>query len=325
VNSCGCVTDTTYINRISVDPTPTANFNSPNPTSCNSPHNVTFNNTSSGAGLNYFWDFGDGTTSTATNPSHSYTTGNYTVTLIATNPVTGCADTFVRSNYVNISNVTANFNSANPAGCVGQQICFTNTSTPPGATYSWDFGDGSGTSTAANPCYTYSAPGTYTVSLTVTANGCSDTRTINNYVSINTAPTVDFFTLDDTITCLYPYTVNWQNNSPPGLTYSWTFNGGTPNTANTFNPPPITYGVSGGNARLTVTDGNGCSSILAKPIQIQPVNARFTVDQNRGCAPQILSLATVGTLMAIVFLMPSQILAHGFFLTPDVLHPCWLS
>ena len=54
---------------------------------------------------------------------------------------------------------------------------FTNTSTSAGssATYAWDFGDGSGTSTDENPSYVYSAAGTYYVTVTVT-NACgSDT------------------------------------------------------------------------------------------------------------------------------------------------------
>lgn len=61
------------------------------------PLNVTFHNT--GRGLNYHWDFGDGTTSTAVNPSHTYSTpGTYTITLIANLPG-GCknADTVSHS------------------------------------------------------------------------------------------------------------------------------------------------------------------------------------------------------------------------------------
>jgi PKD repeat protein len=56
---------------------------------------VNVSNTSTNA-INYFWDFGDGTTSTLPQPpAHLYTsTGNYTITLIADN---GCtADTLVQ-------------------------------------------------------------------------------------------------------------------------------------------------------------------------------------------------------------------------------------
>lgn len=293
VNSCGCITDTTFSNAITVDPSPSANFSSVNRSSCTSPHTVNFNNTSTGGGLNYFWDFGDGTTSTAANPSHTYTLGNYTVTLIATNPATGCADTFVRPNYVTIDSVVADFATTDTNACQGEQVCFTNTSFPPGATFSWDFGDGSPPNSAANPCHVYNTLGTYTVSLTVTSGGCSDTRTKNNYVTVNPGPSVDFSTLDDTITCLYPYTVNWQNSSTPGISYLWTFSNASPDSAFTFNPPPVTYSLPGGNATLLVTDNNGCQVSKTKPIQIQPINARFRLDENRGCAPLRIAFRSI--------------------------------
>lgn len=51
---------------------------------CKSPCTVSFTNTSQNAD-SYLWDFGDGATSTADNPTHQYTTaGTYTVTLTAT-------------------------------------------------------------------------------------------------------------------------------------------------------------------------------------------------------------------------------------------------
>jgi len=48
-----------------------------------------------------------------------------------------------------------------------RQVAFKDESTPKPSSWRWDFGDGSGTSTAQNPTYTYSEPGTYLVTLTV--------------------------------------------------------------------------------------------------------------------------------------------------------------
>jgi PKD repeat protein len=59
---------------------------------------------------------------------------------------------------------------------VGQVIQFTDTSTGgPPTEWTWDFGDGVGTSTEQNPSYTYTVGGTYTVSLTVSNSVGSDT------------------------------------------------------------------------------------------------------------------------------------------------------
>ena len=70
----------------STEPTaPTAGFTAA-PTSGPAPLAVQFTDTSTGSPTSWAWDFGDGTTSTAQNPSHTYAAaGTYSVTLTATN------------------------------------------------------------------------------------------------------------------------------------------------------------------------------------------------------------------------------------------------
>ena len=64
---------------------PVANFDV-NVTNGTVPFDVKFNDTSINTPTSWSWDFGDGATSTIQNPAHTYTTsGNYTVTLVATN------------------------------------------------------------------------------------------------------------------------------------------------------------------------------------------------------------------------------------------------
>lgn len=63
---------------------------------CSLPAEVSFINNSESA-LSYYWDFGDGNTSTDLAPTHNYTTaGTYDVTLIAYGCATGSADTLLR-------------------------------------------------------------------------------------------------------------------------------------------------------------------------------------------------------------------------------------
>ena len=63
-------------------------------------------------------------------------------------------------------------------------MSFTDGSTGAVTSWSWNFGDG-GTSTAQNPGHTYAAAGDYTVSLTVTGPGGSDTATRTNYIHVS--------------------------------------------------------------------------------------------------------------------------------------------
>ena len=66
-------------------PAPVANFN-PASASGRAPYTVSFTDTSSNP-TGWLWSFGDGTTDTARNPTHTYTNaGKYTVSLTATNP-----------------------------------------------------------------------------------------------------------------------------------------------------------------------------------------------------------------------------------------------
>jgi PKD repeat protein len=118
------------------------------------------------------WTFGDGGTSTATNPSHSYASaGTYSVTLTvtdngsATNSVTKSVTVTAPTNVP----PTANFTFTTS----GLTATFTDASSDSDGTIasrSWTFGD-SGTSTATSPSHTYAAAGTYSVTETVTDNG----------------------------------------------------------------------------------------------------------------------------------------------------------
>ena len=79
-----------------------------------------------------------------------------------------------------VANFTFVVNPANNG-----QVTFTNTSTD-ATTYSWNFGDGVGTSIGTNPSYTYGASGTYTVQLTSTNPNCG-----NNIITKQVTVSVD--------------------------------------------------------------------------------------------------------------------------------------
>jgi PKD repeat protein len=78
---------------------------------------------------------------------------------------------------------TANFTGNPTSGFTPLAVQLTDISTGSPTSWSWDFGDGIGTSTAQNPSYTYNNPGTYTVSLTATNQYGSDTETKVDYIT----------------------------------------------------------------------------------------------------------------------------------------------
>ncbi len=164
-----------------VTPPPVAGF-SGTPTSGCAPLAVSFTDESTGEITGWSWDFGDGGSSTAQNPSHTYNSGGtYTVALVVTGP--GGSDTETKTNYITVTAApTAAFTGSPTSGDVPLTVAFTDQST--GATsWSWDFGDG-GTSTTQSPSHTYSASGTFAVVLTVSNSCGNDTETKTDYITV---------------------------------------------------------------------------------------------------------------------------------------------
>ena len=122
--------------------------------------------------------------------------------------------------------VAADFSASSIAGCAPQTVNFTDLSTGPVTSWSWNFGDG-GTSTLQNPSHSYNAVGTYTVNLTVTSAVCNNTKTRTGYVTIGVAPTAAFF--GSPTSGNPPLTVAFIDQSIGGpTTWAWNFgDGGT--------------------------------------------------------------------------------------------------
>lgn len=172
----------TKTNLITVFPSPTASFTADKVTGC-VPVDIHFidqSTSTSGNIVSWQWDFGDGGTSTASNPTHTYNnTGFYNVSLTVTSS-SGCKNTVNANRFMRIvSGVKAEFDNSKPVSCQAPyDITFVNNSSGPGnMTFQWDLGNGT-TSTSSAPSTTYNATGTYNVTLTATSQfGCSGTIT----------------------------------------------------------------------------------------------------------------------------------------------------
>ncbi|WEK37710.1 MAG: PKD domain-containing protein [Candidatus Pseudobacter hemicellulosilyticus] len=145
------------------------------------PYEAIFNNTSLG-GHDFEWDFGDGGTSTAENPTHTYTSvGTYTVRLRAYDSTT-CNKVHDTSFILSVNpRPTAGLSAAPIPPQVNRPTIFTNLSTG-GVSYAWDFGDGE-VRTKQNSdtvMHQYNEPGTFEVMLVTTNQyGCTDTAHLN--------------------------------------------------------------------------------------------------------------------------------------------------
>ena len=183
---------------------------------------VTFTNTSSGPSLRYVWSFGDGTTSSQTNPSHTYTSeGIYSVSLAITD-LYGCTDFISKNNYIRIANPKADFTVSDTVGtCPPLVVNFTNLSKNY-SFFAWDFGDGSSSSTGS-PSHFYSTPGVFFAILTVrSASGCVDRKS----VQIKVKGPVGSFTYTNLAGC-NPLLTSFTATTGKNISFIWDFNDGT--------------------------------------------------------------------------------------------------
>ncbi|MFL5752316.1 MAG: PKD domain-containing protein, partial [Bacteroidia bacterium] len=198
------------------------------------------NNSSSSTG--FTWLFGDGSSSSQMNPSHTYNlSGTYNVGLIVFN-ICG-KDTLYQQATITCTPPVAGFDTV----IINSTVSFADTSFN-AVTHSWDFGDGN-YSTQLNPVHTYSNSGTYTVCL-ITTNGCgSDTS----------CTTVS-------VTCAYPLasytagvnglTLVTSNASQNGAAYNWDFGDGNTSLAAT----PVHVYNNPGIYTVQLIAMNGCGS-----------------------------------------------------------------
>ena len=187
---------TQTITVTSPSPPVSASF-SANPSSGQAPLTVQFTDRSSGPVVSWSWDFGDGSSGSAQNPAHTYNSaGSYTVTLTVAN---SSGQTSSASHSIAVASppppVSAGFSASPTSGQAPLGVQFTDQSSGPVVSWSWDFGDGA-SSSAQNPAHTYNNAGSYTVTLTV-ANSAGQTGSVSHTITVtNPAPP------PSTVTCV---------------------------------------------------------------------------------------------------------------------------
>jgi len=264
---------------------PVSNFTS-NVTTGSVPLTVKFTDKSTGTPLSWTWSFGDGTTLSKQNPTHTYSkAGKYTVKLTATNE--GGSSTATKTNYITvIAKPVAAFSAKPTSGKAPLTVTFIDKSTGSQTSWKWNFGDGN-TSTKQSPTYTYSKAGKYTVSLTVKNAAGSNTTTKTNYITVklaNVKPVAEFSATPTSGKA--PLTVAFTDTSTGTPTkWKWTFGDG--NTSTKQNPT-YKYSKAGKyTVTLTVTNAAGSNTVtktnyitvVAKPV------AAFSASPTSGKVP----------------------------------------
>ena len=196
------------------------------------------------------WDFGDGGTSTAPNPSHVYTTpGTYSVTLTVENDFR--VNTTIKVGYIDVKPaVEASFIADRTEGSAPMAVQFTDTSTGDPTAWAWDFGDGTN-STDQDPAHIYTASGLFNITLTASTPYSSNTTSRVGYIQVYVPPVANF-----TATSAGGVSPIWMDcadiSSGRPTNWSWDFGDGR-----TSSQQNVTHGYDlPGNYTVTLTVRN---------------------------------------------------------------------
>jgi len=231
-----------------------------------------YDNSPSFSNTAWFWDFGDGITSTKQNPAHIFIEpGSYEVMLRVTNAL-GCKRT-VTETIIITEPPTVDFD--HPDLCENKPFQFSDNTIINGGDavveWLWNFGDQTPIATVKNPVHAFLSTGTYSVRLdVVTQNGCENFAVKTVKVIEPPAAAFDF-------TPPYggaPLTVTFANLSTNANDYLWDFGDNTPSSDETN---PIHTYLQNGNAIVTLTASNlpGCTGTATELLQV--AIARFDI------------------------------------------------
>ncbi len=191
---------------------------------------VQFDDNSSPAASQWFWQFGDGSTSTQANPQHTYgQPGSYTACLTV-GSICGTTQSCQTITLSCPAPVAAFTFAANQL-----QVSFADQSSNEPTQWLWDFGDGAA-STQANPQHTFLLPGAYQVCLTA-VSACGATQFCQNIVLTCNAPQANFGAAADELSLQF---TDLSSNNPQS--WSWAFGDGAVSTEQN---PAHTYAFPG--------------------------------------------------------------------------------
>ena len=237
---------------------------------------ATFANLSTNAST-YVWNFGDGTGSSESNPTHQYAAdGTYVVTLTATN---ACGSNVFTQNVVVITSPTAGFTANTTTGCGPLTVQFADLSSSNTTAWNWSFPGGTpAVSTERNPVVVYANPGLFDVTLVASTGAGSSTFERPGFIVVNTVPTAAF---QESINGA---NVVFANNTSDANSYSWNFGDGSTSTEEN----PTHLYLASGNFTVTLVAMNPCgATTVTRQITVAgpPPVAAFTANQTSGCGP----------------------------------------
>lgn len=283
VDEKGCKDAIVKENYIITTQQPVIDFSYSDTITCQLPLNVKFTETiSSNYTYTRLWNFGNGTTSTASNPTARFSEEKtYPVSLTVTNNF-GCSNKLTKDVTILEEVYDASIISNSRTGCLPFTYTYISKANFHISKYAWDIGGNPASDSSGS--FVFTTAGRYIIRLTATdASGCS--IVVRDTINVYNKPVAEF-TLDKTEACSGPVVINFQNLSPDATTHRWTF--GTGISPSDLANPSVIYTREGSfNVQYIATNQYGCSDTILKRnlIKIEKPVLNIGLSSENGCVP----------------------------------------
>jgi PKD repeat protein len=279
----------------------------------------------------WFWDFGDGNTSTEQNPVHNYAdSGFYFVCLTIADSMGNCTNSYCEEVFTGIipppSPCESYILPYNQYGLTVEFQGWTISQYP--TEFSWEFGDGV-TATGEFVTHTYATPGIYMVSLyTIDETGCEWQSYMEVWVDSSWVYCDNYFYFEQTDSTTFTFTGQaFLNNgtTTDDVVYSWDFGDGTTGSGQTvthyFQPNPVGFYTVCLNTIMMLPDGDTCFAISCQDIWlVQPsfsIFGHIYLENNMMADHAEVHLMTMDTLWQNVIEVETVLIDSGGFYTFD--------
>ena len=251
---------------------------------------VRFEDISTGSPQSWQWDFGDGSTSTARNPTHVYASpGFHRVTLIAADGTASKKST--RTLMIIDAERDASFGFSPSTPGPGQTVQFTDTTPESPTSWSWTFGDGA-TNSGKNPTHAFAKAGNYTVNLVATTS--SGLKQASKTVTVASMSVLSSSFTYTPATPSVGQAIDFTDTSTGSPTsWSWNFGDGSTSTLQNSRHAYATAGSK--TVTLTVTNSSGSKSVSRTVTVVAALAASFTYSPNSPSVSQSIQFTDAST------------------------------
>jgi gliding motility-associated-like protein len=242
------------------------------------------------------WNFGDNNSiSQVSSPLHVYTTaGKYTVLLVVASDE-GCSDTTIQVVTV-LDSPVVDFNVTGICKKNTLTITDKTTTTSSIISWNWNFGDGGTSNVQQPPPHTYSASGTYLITLrATTASGCAGI--VSKNITVDNLPIANFTASN---VCDGSQVVFKNASSIPDInkikSITWSFGDGSTDAV-TSQPSHLYAGPNSYPVKLAIVTQNNCVDSIVKKITVNPnPKTDFEANAIKGCSPLNIDFKDLSTI-----------------------------